>query len=140
MGGCCLTSPVRRGQFTPGLDVPVQEEGSVSSGGRGSQLRGLYRGGLRRSELGALYPLRTLTVDAEAVGCGPGSADQECASAFFALSLPLGFFLPVALLIACSLLVVACDLLIAPCYGSSLVTLYTYCCWFFILALSMVLF
>jgi hypothetical protein len=60
-------------------------------------------------------------VDAEAVGCGSRSADQECASGFFPLSTPLGFFLPVALLFACALLVVACDLLIAPCYGRSLV-------------------
>jgi hypothetical protein len=37
---------------------------------------------------------------------------------------PLGFFLPVALLFACSMLVVACDLLFAPCYGRTLVTLY----------------
>jgi hypothetical protein len=41
----------------------------------------------------------------------------------------LGFFLPVALLFACSLLVVACDFLIAPGYGRSLVT-------FFILVLK----
>jgi hypothetical protein len=34
----------------------------------------------------------------------------------------LGFFLPVALLLACSSLVVACALMIAPCYGRSLVT------------------
>jgi hypothetical protein len=57
------------------------------------------------------------------VGWGPRSADQECASGFFPLSTPLGVFLPVALLFACTLLVVACDVLIAPCYGRSLVTL-----------------
>jgi hypothetical protein len=56
------------------------------------------------------------------VGWGPRSADQECASGFFPLSTSLGFFLPVALLLACSSLVVACALMIAPCYGRSLVT------------------
>jgi hypothetical protein len=61
-------------------------------------------------------------VDAEAVGRGPRSADQECASGFFPLSTLLGSFLPEALLFACSLLVVACELLIAPCYGRSVVT------------------
>jgi hypothetical protein len=69
-------------------------------------------------------PLWTVMVDALAVGCGPRSADQECASGLSPLSTPLGSFLPVALLFACSLLVVACDLLIAPCYGRSLVTYY----------------
>jgi hypothetical protein len=56
------------------------------------------------------------------------SADQECASGFFPLSTLLGFFLPVALLVACSLLVGACVLLIAPFYGRSLVTYLTYLC------------
>jgi hypothetical protein len=60
--------------------------------------------------------------DADAVGCGPRSADQEGASGFPPLSTPQGFFLPVALSFACSLLVVACDLVIAPCYGRSLVS------------------
>jgi hypothetical protein len=41
---------------------------------------------------------------------------------FYHLSTLLGFFLPVALLFACSLLVGACVLLIAPFYGRSLVT------------------
>jgi hypothetical protein len=59
------------------------------------------------------------------VGWGPHSADQECASGFFPLRTLLGFFLPVALLFACSLLVGACVLLIAPFYGRSLVT-YTF--------------
>jgi hypothetical protein len=56
------------------------------------------------------------------VGCGPRSADQACASGFFPLSKPLGFFLPVALLFVCSLFVLTCALLIAPCYGCRLVT------------------
>jgi hypothetical protein len=64
----------------------------------------------------------TLKGEAVVVGWGPHSADQECASEFFPLSTLLGFFLPVALLFACSLLVVACVLLIAPFYGRSLVT------------------
>jgi hypothetical protein len=57
--------------------------------------------------------------DAEAVGCGPRSADQECASGFFPLSTSLGLFLPVPLLFACYLLVVACALLLVRLLGSS---------------------
>jgi hypothetical protein len=57
------------------------------------------------------------------------SAMPCCASGFFPLSTPLGVFLPVALLFACSLLAVACVVLIAPCYGRSLVT-FILCCGF----------